>query len=260
MHACYGVGAASGPLIVTAAVTLDLSWRWAFGTVAAVQGVLAVAFAVTARSWVSGRVPAARRTVRRAVPRAAPLRAALPGVTLFAVHTGLESSASLWAYVYLTEARGVSPPTAALLVSGYWSALLIGRLVLGPVADRTGARPVLLASFGGMVAGAALLFLPGAAAAAGVLVLGVAAAPVWPLLTLTTKDRVGEHHADRVIGLQTAAGSAGSATVPALVGVLIGWSGARVVALCLLILAVVTALTYLSATRIAGRVRESRSS
>ncbi|GAA0937774.1 hypothetical protein GCM10009557_95900 [Virgisporangium ochraceum] len=108
---------------------------------------------------------------------------------------------------------------------------------------------MLLACFGGMVAGAALLFLPGTAAAAGVLALGLSAAPVWPLLTLTTRDRVGGRHADRVIGLQTAAGSAGAATVPALVGVLIGWRGAGVVAVCLLLLAVMTAVTYLAATR-----------
>ncbi|GAA0930971.1 MFS transporter [Virgisporangium aurantiacum] len=186
LHACYGVGAACGPLIVSGTAGLGLSWRWAFGAVAAIQGVLALAFMVTARSWVAP-IPAARR----ASDGWFPVRGAWPGVTLFAVYTGLEASASLWAYTYLTGARGLRPASAALLVSAYWLTLVMGRVALGPIADRTGARPMLLACFGGLTAGAALLFLPGRAAAAGILMLALAAAPVFPLLTLTTKDRVG---------------------------------------------------------------------
>jgi MFS family permease len=263
LHACYGVGAACGPLIVAGAAGLGLSWRWAFGTVAAIQGALALAFALTARGWAT---PAAKpqRPVDAAPPGAAPVagdtaaggrsvpRLALPGIVLFAVHNGLEATTSLWAYVYLTAARGIRPTTAALLVSGYWLALLVGRIVLGPIADRTGARPMLLACLGGIVAGAGLLFLPGAAAAAGVLGLGLAVAPVFPLLTLTTKDRVGEHHADRVIGLQVAAGAAGATAIPAVIGVLIDRVGAGVLAPCLVTLAVVTVTTYLAVT---GRSR-----
>lgn len=79
--------------------------------------------------------------------------------------------------------------------------------------------------------------------------MAVAAAPVFPLLTLTTKDRVGGLHADRVIGVQVAAGSAGAATIPAVIGVLIGRSGADVLAPCLVVLAVATTSTYLFATR-----------
>lgn len=244
LHACYGVGAACGPLIVSGAAGFGLSWRWAFGAVAGIQGVLALAFAVTARSWVTPTpVP------RRASDGRFPMRTAWPGMTLFAVHTGLETSASLWAYAYLTGARGLRPTSAALLVSAYWLAIVVGRVALGPVADRTGARPMLLACFGGLTAGAMLLFLPGPAAAAGVVTMAVAAAPVFPLLTLTTKDRVGGHHADRVIGLQVAAGSAGAAMIPAVIGVLISRYGADVLAPCLVALAVATASTYLFATR-----------
>ena len=272
LHACYGLGAACGPLIVAGAGGLGLSWRWAFATVAAILGVLALAFALTERAWVvapsvapsvassaapspvpsgalSGAPSGAPSPVRRSGGRAVP-RAAWPGVTLFAVHNGLEASVSLWTYVYLTAGRGVRPAPAALLVSGYWLALLIGRVVLGPLADRTGARLMLLACFGGLVAGAALLFLPGPAAATGVLTLAVAAAPVFPLLTLTTKDRVGDVFADRVLGIQVAAGSAGAATIPAVLGVLIGRYGAGIFAYCIVGLAVLTASTYLFAVRL----------
>jgi MFS family permease len=246
LHACYGLGAASGPLIVAGSAGLGLSWRWAFAAVAAAQGGLALAFALTAQGWTDRTAPPpqpARQAVR-SVPRMA-----LPGIALFAVHNGLEATTSLWAFVYLTGARGLRATTAALVVSGYWLALLLGRVMLGPVADRTGVRPVLLTCLGGIVVGAALLFLPGPAATAGVLTLGLAVAPVFPLLTLTTKDRVGEAHADRVIGLQVAAGAAGATAFPAVIGVAIGRVGAGILAPCLVLLAITTLSTYLLATR-----------
>ena len=122
---------------------------------------------------------------------------------------------------------------------------------LPPIAsgDKDERGSILIIAGSREVAGAALLFLPGPAAASGVLVLGLAVAPVFPLLTLTTKDRVGEHHADRVIGLQVAAGSAGAMAVPAVLGVLIDRYGAAILAPSLVALALVSASTYVLVTR-----------
>jgi hypothetical protein len=95
-----------------------------------------------------------------------------------------------------------------------------------------------------MGVGAALLFLPGSAPIAGIVVLGLSAAPMAPLLTLTTNDRVGTAWADRAIGLQSAASAAGSAILPALIGLLIGPFGTPVIAPSLLVLAGLNAALF----------------
>src|SRR5665647_3482393 len=56
-----------------------------------------------------------------------------------------------------------------------------------------------------------------------VLLFGVAAAPMYPLLVLTTADRTSPDVADRVIGFQAAASSIGSAITPGLIGLAIGY-------------------------------------
>ena len=259
MHAVYGFGAAVGPLLFAGMAGFGLSWRWTFAVVAAVQGLLAVLFAATARTWapappstggqaVGGRAVDGRPGVDRGGFRMPAVF--WPGAALFAVQTGVESATALWAFVFLTGARGVSLGVAAATVSGYWAALLVGRLVLGPVADRTGARPVLLVGLAGMAGGAALLLVPSAGAAlAGIVLIGLSAAPMYPLLMLTTKDRVGADLADRAVGVQGAASALGSATMPALIGLLIGPLGAAVIAPCVLLLALATATAYRVAIR-----------
>ena len=51
LHAAFGLGATTGPLVMTAAITSGASWRWGFAVVAAAQALLALAFLLTARMW-----------------------------------------------------------------------------------------------------------------------------------------------------------------------------------------------------------------
>jgi fucose permease len=222
MHAWYGVGAAASPLLVVAALQTGAGWRRAYAGVAALQLVIAVVFAVTHRQWghtASVRLPArsgstgARGRVRVWTPDAS------IGLLAVALQTGIEASVALWAYIYLTEGAGVAPPVAGGLTSGYWLTLVVGRILLGAVAERLGAWRVLGLALLGM-AGAALLLAVGnaAAATAGVLLFGLTGAPVYPLLTLTTAERTSVAAADRVIGYQAGASSLGAATLPLLAG------------------------------------------
>jgi MFS family permease len=246
LHAVYGLGAAAGPFLFVATAAAGLSWRWAFALVAALLAVLTVVFAGTARWWPAVPRPPSRPSTASPRPNR---RMRLPvavwsGALVFAVQTGVETGTALWAYSFLTTARAIPATWAAGATSGYWIALLLGRLVIGTVATRTGPRPILAAGLAGMGIGAALLFPPGPTPIGGILVLGLSAAPMFPLLTLTTRDRVGAAWSDRAIGLQSAASAAGSATLPALIGFLIGPFGAAVIAPCLLALTALNAALF----------------
>jgi hypothetical protein len=80
---------------------------------------------------------------------------------------------------------------------------------LGPVAEHAGAARVLAGAVTGVALGAGLMTVPGPGvlAVAGLMVLGLAAAPIFPLLTLTRGDRTGPRGADmtQAVGVQVAA-------------------------------------------------------
>jgi hypothetical protein len=91
----------------------------------------------------------------------------------------------------------------------------------------------------GVPLGAALMALPipgsipghgsGTLAVAGLMLLGLAAAPVFPLFTLTTRTT-------RMVSLQVAASAVGGAALPAGLGLAIGAAGPRVLPPALLAL------------------------
>ena len=51
MHASYGLGATVGPLVVTAILSGGLTWRWAYGIMAATQAVLTCFFLLARQNW-----------------------------------------------------------------------------------------------------------------------------------------------------------------------------------------------------------------
>lgn len=250
MHASYGVGAAVSPLIVTAVLVSGLSWRWSYVVVLGLQLTVAVTFSATWRRW-EVAVPAAAPTTSRP-SRVWSADSAL-GMGMAAVQNGIESAVAIWAFTYLT-ALGVPTVAAGGIASGYWLTLVVGRVAFGSLAERVGAWRVMSIAVVLLLLAAVLVNvgLPVPAMAA-VLLFGVAAAPMYPLLVLTTAERTSPPVADRVIGFQAAASSIGAATVPGLVGVMLaaelrafGWSLA---ALCL----VAAALLVLMRMRVRRR-------
>jgi len=120
-----------------------------------------------------------------------------------AVQTGLESAIGLWAFVHLLSAVALPAATAGVIVSSYWAAIVLGRILLGALAQRIGIWPVLgTLTTVAVTASVLLLTRQPVLAAGGIILLGLALAPVYPLLVLTTAERTTAGATDRLVGLQ----------------------------------------------------------
>ena len=220
LHASFVFGAALSPLLVTAFVQTGLGWRWPYAVIAVVQLALGLLFWLTHARWTTRAVEPAAGEPTGPAPRPGRRRADVAiGIAAVAVQTGIESAVALWAFTFLTLGVGVAPVVAGLLASGYWLVMFAGRVGLGSVAERVGPWPVLSWAAIGLVAAGLLAWLGGPPGAMGaVLVFGFAAAPVYPLLILTTAERTSAAVADAVVGYQAGASSVGAALFPLLIG------------------------------------------
>ena len=221
LHACYGLGTTSGPLLMGALLGAGFSWRMGYLVVGLGQLALSACFAGTGRRWPAAGATAAGATGTPSLAGTLRNAGVWRGVATFAVYAGIEAATGVWGYALFTGPRGVSPAAAAAFVSAYWGSFTLGRVVLGTVAERVPLLRFLRACVSTILAGALLLWLaPGNLGLAGLVLLGLGCAPVFPSLMAATPARVGPAHVANVIGLQVCGATVGQSGLPALIGIL----------------------------------------
>ena len=226
LHACFGLGATFGPVLMTALLLAGHSWRWGYAIVGAAQVFLALSFGLTVSKWRAPARPSGdpEGALTRDVSVWASVR--LPviwlSVGVFLLAAGVESVAGQWPYSLYTEARGVEPAVAGLWISVYWGALTVSRILYGIAGSRLNDVFSLRVGMLAVVLGAAFVWMRSSELLSflGLALMGFAIAPVLPLLQLVTPRRVGVRHTANAIGFQTAAGYIGVGILPALAGYL----------------------------------------
>ncbi|MFH1086674.1 MAG: MFS transporter [Chloroflexota bacterium] len=215
VHAFFGVGATTGPLVVSLGMRLGLPWRWHYA--------LPLAYLLAVGALVA-RHPVPRVTARAALGRAT-LGAALRrrpvalGALAMLLYGGVEACLFSWTALYLVQARGASPASASLAVSLFGLSLLAGRFATSAVVERLGYRRLVV---GGSLVGAAgvavLIWSPGPVLPwVGVGLAGLAWAGIFATIVADvaaqTPDRAGA-----VAGLVCASSGLGKIALPWLVG------------------------------------------
>lgn len=235
LHACWGIGAATGPAIMTGVLNTGASWRAGYVVIFGILLALTAGFFATLRLWKidagheAKEDPHARRRITLALP------SAWLSMAVFYVYCGIESSAGQWSYSLLVESRSIRPVTAGLWVSLYWASLTAGRFLVGSIANRVPPVRLLRLCMAGAAAGAALLALRvgHGTEALGLGVTGFSLAAIFPTLIAQTPRRFDSAHIANAVGFQVAAASLGIATIPALVGVVARRLGLEIVPLFL---------------------------
>jgi fucose permease len=230
LHAFYGGGALLGPIIASAILTARLGWNatyrlWAVAGAVALVGFLAL-FAESLRAE-------ARDKGKEHAPEGGVLRAALGlrvvwlAAAFLFVYVGAEVSVGAWSYSLLTQSRQVPGLQASWMVSGYWLGLTLGRIALGHLGDKIGARRLVQACLVGVIAGMLALWSApnGAVAAAGLWLTGFCLGPIFPSVIALIGANVPRRLQQSAIGLAVSLGSAGTAALPWVAGTLSGHIG-----------------------------------
>jgi fucose permease len=246
LHASYGVGATLGPLLTGAVLAATASWRAAYAVIAVLLAAMAAVFARTARHWKVGAGSGGSSGPPARMADALKGPAVWLNLGLFFAYAGLEVGAGQWAYSWLHEGRGVAPGAAAGWVAAYWGSLTAGRIALGALTRHVAVRTLLGGSLAGVPLGILILWagLGPASGATGLGLLGLTLAPIYPLLIVTTPERVGAPYATHAIGFQVAAFYLGTAVLPGTAGLLARHAGLEALGPFLLSIAVALGLLH----------------
>lgn len=254
LHACFGFGGMISPMLMTVMLNRGQSWRWGYVPVAAAYGALIFGFGLTRKRWprakdVPHEVAKSPKRVRTRSVRGIDtlkLPATWLSLIMFFTFTGVEGSAGQWPYTLFTEGRGIAPATAGLWVSLFWACMTAGRVIFGFVVKVVGPKTLVRTCMAGVVAAAALIWWnPNDGASFFALAwMGLMLAPIFPVSTATTPQRVGTAHAANTIGFQMAASRLGLSLIPGLTGVLAESYGLEIIGAFLFINAVVMLILH----------------
>ena len=257
MHASFGIGATLGPFLVSGLQLLGGGWQWAFAVVALVFGVQAVLVRLNPNVW--DLDPAAARDEPESTSKAGLVTTMrLPvvwlSVLVFFLYTGTEISTAQWSFTLFTLARGVPELTASTWIGIYWGIFTLGRIFFGLIANRVRLDPILRLALVLAALGAALLWWNPAnwVSFGGLVVMGLAFAPIFPILIATTVNRVGHAHSSNAIGFQIAAAGLGGAVLTGLIGVFASATTLENIGLSILLLVGLTFATYVWLARTAS--------
>lgn len=246
LHACWGIGITTGPIIMTFGLTTLNTWRFGYRVVGGFQIALAACFVLTLAMWNRNDTPSSgdvTEAEKKLTDYKTPLGKTLRepqvwlSVLLFFLYVGAETALGTWTYTLLTESRGVDKALAGFFAGSYWFTFTIGRIVAGLNAKRAGVNRLVLGGLAGALLGAVLLIWNPSEIAnvVAVAIIGLSIAPIFPAMMSGTRTRVSDQYAANTIGMQMAATGFGIAVIPSLMGVLARRFSLEIIPVCLLV-------------------------
>lgn len=257
LHCMWGVGASVGPYIMGYALTGEAGWNMGYRYIALMQIVLTVILFLSLPLWKkrpdehnSGEETEASRPLSlRQIIRIPGAKAVM--LTFFC-YCAVEQTTGLWASSYLVLHKGIAPETAAGFASLFFTGITIGRAVGGFMTIKFGDTQMIRMGQGVIAFGIASLLLPvgNIATLAGLILIGLGCAPIYPSIIHATPDHFGAERSLAIIGVQMASAYVGNCLMPPLFGLIAERIHVSLLPVYLLILLVVMAVMHEKLVRI----------
>ena len=255
LHCMWGIGASVGPYIMGAVLSAGRHWSAGYHAIGVLQLVLTAVLLLSLPLWKKGNE---RGEGEKAKPLGLKEIFAIPGIKplllAFFCYCALEQTMGLWAGSYLALYRGFTPERAAGFTGLFFLGITLGRALNGFLTIRFSDSFLTRAGFVIIALGIAAVLLPlgDATALAGLVLVGLGCAPVYPCIIHATPERFGAGRSQAVIGILMAGAYLGNCLMPPLFGLIANHISIGLLPPYLLLLLAVMALSHRQAVRICG--------
>ena len=225
LHCMWGVGASAGPYIMGYVLTGGGSWNGGYRLVSILQIALTAVIVLSLPLWKRGSSEETSKDSRRK-PLSLSQILHIPGakavMLCFFCYCAVEQTAGLWAASYLTLHRGIPADTAAGYASLFFVGITAGRALSGFLTLKLDDSQMIRLGQSVVMAGILLLFLPfgSGSALAGLILIGLGCAPIYPSIIHSTPDRFGADKSQAIIGVQMASAYVGTCLMPPVFGLI----------------------------------------
>ena len=225
LHCMWGLGASIGPYIMGMALTGGMDWNQGYGIISVIQILLSAVIFMSLPLW-KKREDLPGESGKCTKPLTMKQILSIPGakevLVAFFCYCGLEQTCILWGRSYFVLQIGLDEETAASYAALFMAGLTFGRFLNGFLTYKINDTNLIRLGQGIIGLGVLALFLPlgQPAAMAGLTLMGLGCAPIYPCIIHSTPERFGENHSQALIGVQMASAYIGICCMPPLFGIL----------------------------------------
>ena len=259
LHCMWGIGAATGPLIMGQALSRGLGWPFGYRFIGCLQVVLALVMIASLPLWKRNERETELRGSAPSMFESVSVAGVIEVMIFFFGYCAFEQAAGLWASSFLNIAKSLPVEEAAGKGSLFFIGITGGRALSGFATMKFSDHQMII---GGLVIiglGLLMLFLPLGTllACCGLVTIGLGCAPIYPCIIHSTPFHFGAERSQAIIGLQMASAYAGTLLMPPLFGLLADHLGAGFLPYYLLGILLLMAVMY---ARLRAKVNKRSSS
>lgn len=229
LHCFWGVGATSGPLIMSMLLAREGGWRNGYFVIAIIQFVLVLILLFSLPLW--KKYDRTTKVTEVNEQKEKPKLFAVKGVKLtlisFFCYCAIEMTTGLWGSSYLVIIKGISVEMAAQWISIYYFGITLGRLISGFITMKLSNMNLVRVGQITIAVGVLcfLLPLPTFFSMIGFVLIGLGCAPIYPSMLHETPNRFGQEMSQSMMGIQMASAYVGTTCMPPLFGFLADYVG-----------------------------------
>ncbi len=252
LHCMWGVGASLGPYVMGHALTNGQTWNIGYRYIGSLQVVLTIILILSLPLWSKNAAASPGQKTETPGGEALSLRQIIkiPGVkevmVAFFCYCAIEQTAGLWASSYFVFHGRLSAETAAGFASLFFIGITAGRALSGFLTMALNDRKMVRLGQGIIFLGLLLLLLPFdmASSFAGLMLIGLGCAPIYPCIIHSTPEHFGASKSQAIIGVQMASAYAGTCIMPPLFGLIAEQFGVALLPIYLFVLLLFMVLAY----------------
>ena len=226
LHCFWGLGATIGPMIMSWHLTKNGSWSSGYRTVGILQLILVIILFISLPLW--------RRLEKTEVQneegkdsdlgfgQLIKVKGAKFALLSFFFYCSLEATCGLWGSSFMVLVRGITPEVAAQWASMFYMGITVGRFISGFLTIKISSHRMVQMGEGLIAFSIILLLLPskGFILCAGLFLIGVGCAPIYPSMIHETPENFGRELSQAMIGIQMACAYIGTTFMPPLFGLI----------------------------------------
>ena len=205
LHCCWGLGVTISPIVMSAFLGGNGTWRNGYRVIAFFQFAIALIILLSLKKW-NVKPKAAKEESQKDLPKKSFFdllkeKGMVTSILSLGLYCAGEFTIGTWGATYAVNVLAVSPDEAAKWISLYFGGIMVSRIVAGFLSEKLSDNSLVIGGMALATVGMVVLLLPiGKTALVGLLLIGMGYGPVFPSVLHSVPSRFGADYSADITG------------------------------------------------------------